>query len=128
MRKLFFLALAVTPLLSIAADKGYVYSLPLKFYLTYADGGKHVYKTWWTNQKKVVTTDLEDAEWIKGRIEETRGSIYQLAPSTTKIDSVEYNFNCIELVYDMSGVFDANSVARGSGIYLLNEKGEFVHK
>ena len=59
MRKLFFLALAVTPLLSIAADKGYVYSLPLKFYLTYADGGKHVYKTWWTNQKNGSGTTAE---------------------------------------------------------------------
>ncbi|MCR5569567.1 MAG: hypothetical protein K6G31_09875 [Paludibacteraceae bacterium] len=127
MKKLIFLALALVPLVSFAAEKGYVYSLPLKFFLTYADGHKTVYTTWWTNQKTEGTSVDEDKEWIKSRIEQTRRDIYQLAPSSTKIDSVEYNLNCIEVVYDPK-TFDSNSVGRGSGIYLLNEKGEFVHK
>lgn len=126
--KKFLLLLCAMPALLTAAESGYVYSLPLKFFLSYSDGSHKIYETWWTNSRKVETTTEQDKDWIIGRIEATKSSIFQIAPASTKIDSVQYNFNCIKVTHDMMGVFDANSVDRRSGTYVVDEKGTFVIK
>lgn len=124
MKKLYFILLFV--LLSVCVhceERGYVTSTITDWYVTYPDGTKRVINYWTTGDRGYSTSYEEDDEDLIESIKSVRTTIFNIAPKSTKVDSVYVNFNEVECRYDCFDTFRASSNSRLSRVYDVDSNG-----
>lgn len=125
MKKLYFILLFV--LLSVCVHceerSRYVTSTTTDWYVTYSDGTSRVINYWTTESRTYSTSYDEDDKYIIETIKGLRTTIFNIAPKSTRVDSVHVNFNEVKCRYDCFGAFSADSNSRLSRVYDVDSNG-----
>ena len=126
MRKSFLLPLTLAPLLANAEERKWVTSDALDFFLTYSDGSKKIINFYYTGYHSKARDNKETYDDIVDDIKDGYEDIFNIAPNSTVLDSINVHYNSIEVNYGLTS-FSTNSAIRHTETFYY-KNGKFYSK